>query len=506
MLSAPQVRSLPLLLAVLLLPACATVRPDVNAQMAGVSPVSEDWQASLPAGVSQNADASVSESHSLAGWWQQLNDPLLNQLVTLTLVNNPDMATAALNHRLALLQLGIAGTDNIPDVRASVSGGRSGTSDSMSNSASAGLSASWEVDLWGTMSSEEKSARAGVDQAVAELRDAQVSLIAQTASAYTSLRLAQQNIRVATASIGLRQESYDLARASWQAGLGTELDVMQAKTLLEQSRANLPQYQQARSEAINQLRVLAGGELNSLLPSLQADAELPALPQQLALSLPAETLRQRPDVKANEYALIAQGEAVVQAHNQRFPTFTLTGNLSSSGTNMADVFSADSLVRSIAASISYSLFDSGVLKTNERTQQLKFEQALQTYRTSLLTAQQEVEDALSTLDAAQQQQTSYQQAEASAQLAEELARMQYDAGMLDFNDLLDAQSDLLSARNNRVQNDGALLSDWIQLYRVAGGGWQALADANNAPDAAHNKTDKKTQNHTQETAGGQKQI
>lgn len=462
----PRLPGLSLLMAVLLLPACASVRPDTQAQMASVS---GDWQASMPAGVS------VAENNDLAGWWQQLNDPLLNQLVELTLTNNPDIASALLSHRLALLQLGIAGSDNIPDVRASLSGGRSGTSDSMSNSASAGLSASWEIDLWGNMSSADKAARASVDQAVSELRDAQVSLIAQAATAYTSLRLAQQNIRVAEASIQLRQESYDLARDNYQAGLGTELEVMQAKTLLEQSRATKPQYEQAQNEAINQLRVLAGGQLDALLPQLRNNAELPALPQQLALTLPAETLRQRPDVKAREFALIAQGEAVVQARNQRFPTFTLSGSLTSSGQNVADVFDADSLVRSIAASISYSLFDSGVLKTNEQTQQLKFGQALQTYRTSLLTAQQEVEDALSALNSAQHQQTSYRQAEASAQLAEDLAQMQYDAGMLDFTDLLDAQSSLLTARNNRVQNDGTLLNDWIQLYRVAGGGWQNLS-------------------------------
>lgn len=462
-----QRRVLPLLMVSLLLPACASVRPDSDALMATVD---GDWQSEMPAGVS------VAQSTDLAGWWQQFNDPLLNQLVSLTLANNPDIATAVLNHRLALLSLGIAGADNMPDLSASLSAGESGTRDVSETSFSAGLSASWEVDLWGTMSSEDKAARAGVDQAVSELRDAQVSLIAQTATAYTDLRMAQQNMRVAQANIQLRQESYELARDNYAAGLGTELEVMQAKTLLEQSRASLPEYEQARDEALNLLRLLAGGQLASILPELKKDAALPILPQSMALTLPAEILRQRPDVKADEYALIAQGEAVVQARNQRFPTFTLSGSIKGSSDNLADVFDADSLVRSIAASISYSLFDNGVLKTNERTQSLKFEQALQTYRTSLLTAQQEVENALSALNAVQHQQVSYQQAEASARLAEELAQMQYDAGLLDFNDLLDTQSDLLSAQNDRVQNEGDLLSGWITLYRVAGGGWQQAED------------------------------
>lgn len=466
MFSVPHVRSLPVLLAVLLLPACASVRPDAAASMATVS---GDWQAPLPAGVSaDNATAS-----DLAGWWQQLNEPLLNQLIELTLANNTDMASAVLSHRLALLQLGVADADYLPSLRAGTGVSRSGSSDSMNNSANASLSASWEIDLWGSMNSQQLAASASVDQAAAQLRDARVSLVAQTATAYTSLRLAQQNVQVAQAAIELRQHSYELARSTWQAGLGTELALMQARTLLEQSRASLPQYQQAASAAINQLRVLAGGELDSVLPQLQSTASLPALPQQLVLTLPAETLRQRPDVKASEYALVVQGEAVVQAHNRRFPVLSLSGSLSNSGDNLSDVFSVDGLVRSIAASVSYSLFDSGVLKTNERTQQLKFEQALLSYRSSLLNAQQEVEDALAALVATQQQQVAYQQAEAAAELAGELAQLQYEAGLLGFDDLLDAQSDLLSARNNRVQNDGALLNDWIQLYRAAGGGWQA---------------------------------
>ena len=457
--------SLPLCAAVLLLSACATQPPATGlAQLE----TPQQWQSELPAGVT------VGQNAALADWWQQLQDPLLDQLIEQTLANNPDIDSARVSYRRAQLQLDIAGAGNKPTVGVSTGVKRSGTDADMSTAYSAGLSASWEVDLWGNIASERSSAAAGVEQASAELRDAQVSLIADTASAYTDLRLAQENRQVAEASIAIRQESYDLARWQYEAGLITELEVVQAKTLLDQTRAEKPRYRQAESEAINRLRALVGGRLEELLASLRQSAPLPSLPQQAALALPADTLRQRPDVKAKEYAVLQQAQAVVQAKNQRYPSFTLSGSLSGSDNNYADVFDVDNMIRSLAASLSYTLFDSGVLKTNERTQQLDLEKSLNTYRSTLLTAQQEVENALAALSSAQQQKEAYDQAEASARLAEELARFQYDAGLLDFSKLLDAQSDLLNAQNDRVQNDGALLSDWIQLYRTAGGGWQGL--------------------------------
>lgn len=457
-----------ILLGASFLSACAVQQTssvdDMTADMSG-------WQAPLPEGVASGTDS------SLVSWWQQFQDPQLNQLVQLTLSANPDMESARLSHRLAQVQAGVANADSWPQLTASAGVTNAETNSTDSTTYRAGLSASWELDIWGTGRSEKRAAAASVEQAVHELHAAQVSLIAQVAAAYVDLRQAQHNLAAAEQTIALRQQHYQLARNLYASGMSTELAVMQAKTVLEQARANKPQYQLAQTQALNELRALTANQLGAL--QLQQTAALPALPQQLVLALPAELLRQRPDVKAQEYALIAQGEAVTQAHNQRFPSFTLTGSLVGSDSNAGSIFDADNLVRTIAASLSYSLFDSGVLKTNEQTQQIKFEQALQSYHTSLLTAQQEVEDALAALASAQQQQQSYVQAESSAQMANRLAQMQYDAGMLDFDELLDAQSDLISARNSRVQNDGQLLSDWIQLYRVAGGGWQALNDVSN---------------------------
>jgi len=442
-------------------------KPDIN------STTTTEWQAQLPAGVADNASE---QNRSEAGWWQQIHDPLLQQLMQLTLQNSTDMESARLTYRSAQLTAEIAGVDNLPSLNFStgVTRANSNQQQVMSTSYSGRLSASWEIDLWGSASSEKRAAQAGIAKAESELHGAQVSLMAQTANAYIDLRLAQENLRVANASVDIRKESYDLARFEYQSGMSTELEVMQAKTLLDRAKAELPQYYREQEVAINQLRALSGGKINSLLPALHEAANLPQPPQSFAIGIPAETLRQRPDVKAQEYAVLQSAEAVNQARKARFPSFTLTGTLSDSGDNYADVFDAESVVRSIAASLSYALFDNGVLKNNELSRSIELDQSLNTYRSTILTAQQEVENALTSLSSAQQQQESYQQAENSAQLAEELARFQYDAGMLDFTDLLDTQSSLLEAQSSTVQNRGAILTAWVELYRSAGGGWQQL--------------------------------
>ncbi|MAD47210.1 MAG: hypothetical protein CMI02_08955 [Oceanospirillaceae bacterium] len=466
-----QAFSLALVLSVMV-SGCSVVMPAESLNEAAST--DEQWQSEMPAGVSQEA---MNDASAGARWWQQMHDPLLQRLITMTLNNSPDMESARLTYRRAQLQAEIAGVNNLPSLSVSTGVSRAGSVDTGTRTNYSGsLQASWEVDLWGEASSEKRQAKAAIAQADELLRNARISLMARTANAYTNLRLAQENLRVARAGVDIRSESYDLARFEYQSGIGTELEVMQAKTQLDRAKAELPQYRQTQEEAINQLRALTDGELTTLLSELREQRNLPQPPVNLALNLPAEILRQRPDVKAQEYAVIQQAETVNQARKARFPSFRLSGSLTGSGDNYADVFDADSLVRSVAASLSYALFDNGVLKNNELTQEIELDTALNTYRDTILTAQQEVEDALSSLYTAQQQKASYQQAEDSATLAEQLARYQYDAGMLDFTDLLDTQSALLDARNARVQNEGTILTAWVELYRAAGGGWQTQKD------------------------------
>src|SRR5690606_23959174 len=197
---------------------------------------------------------------------------------------------------------------------------------------------------------------------------------------------------------------------------------------------------QAELQALQQLQALAGGELGALLAALHTTQALPSLTAPAGLSIPAEVLRQRSDVQAQEQAVRAQTEAVVLARDQRYPSLGLSGSLSASGETYSDVFDVGAVVARSAANLALVLFDGGVLKQAVRTQQLQLEQSLLAYRSKLLTAQEEVENAVTRLASTRRQQQSFAQALESAELSARLSAQQFEAGLLSFSELLDAQT------------------------------------------------------------------
>ena len=448
-----------------------------------VATTASAWHTQTPQGVNLDA-ADAAGTSSLATWWQHWQDPLLNQLVQQVLANNPSLASSGISYRLALLQAGVATAGFRPKGNLSTGISASESDNADSTSANAGLNASWEIDLWGSRRAAREQADANVQKSLQELHAAQVSLIAEVVQAYVDLRLAQQNRGLTTESIRLRQQSYDLARWQRQAGLTTELQQAQALTLLRQTESSLPPYEQAELQALQQLQALAGGELGELLAALQTPQSLPSFSAPAGLTIPAEVLRQRPDVQAQEQAVRAQTEAVVLARHQRYPSLGLSGSLSASGETYSDVFDVDAVVARIAANLALVLFDGGVLKQAVRTQQLQLEQSLLAYRSKLLTAQEEVENALTRLASTQRQQQSFAQALASAELSASLSAQQFEAGLLSFSELLDAQTALLNARSALLGNHSNILGSWVQLYRSMGGGWQGLTLPALAFDAA----------------------
>lgn len=473
-ISSSNIKKLPLALLVSALSACSSqpTMPEIQQPTQATQ-----WQTthseSIELQSKDNNQTEESESQQLIGWWQSWQDPVLNELLEKVLQNNPSLNSAGINYQIALLQAGISTAAYRP--RGSASAGVSDPNIEKDNNTihSVGLNVSWELDLWGTRRAERAKAKATSERNLSELHAAQVSLIAQVVQTYVNLRNAQQNKQLVEQAIELRQQSYDLARWQHDAGLTTELQQAQALTLLKQTEASLPSQQRAELEAIQQLQALAGGDISTLLADLKAINELPQA-SELPLEINAEVLRQRPDVQAKELAIKEQNEAIVLARHARYPSFALSGSITSRSQDVSDLFSADSVVASLAANLSYLLFDGGVLRQNIKVQKLRLEQSLENYRSALLTAEQEVTGALTALDSNQRQQTSFQQALSSAELAASLANMQYEYGLLSFTDLLDAQTSLLNSRTSLLNNQTAVLNSWVQLYRSMGGGWQGL--------------------------------
>ncbi len=459
-----------------LLGACAVIRAPEVSLSAPATP--QAWQVIQPARLDLQTDTGAANdaADNLAGWWQALHDPALNELLQAVLTNNPSMQSSGISYRLAELKAGVVNAGYGPKANAGISSSQSSPlgESGHSSSHSLSLSASWELDLWGARSAQRQQAQASVLRAGQEVRAAQVSLLAETVQAYISLRIAQANQQLAAQTIELRAQSHDLVRWEYQAGLKTELEQNQALTLLRQAEAVAPQHEQSRLLALQQLAALLGGESTEALKLLAAPGAVPEFQGPQSLRIPADVLRQRPDVLAQELAVQEQAQSVALARISRLPSFGLSGSIGTSSDLFADIFDVDAAVARLAGSLSALLFDGGVQRSNVKQSRLLLDQALLAYRSKLLTAQQEVEAALTQLETARRQQLSYQQALDAAEQAAELALFQYDAGLLDFSDLLTTQTALISARSSLLGNRSTILGSWIQLYRSLGGGWQNL--------------------------------
>lgn len=407
----------------------------------------------------------------LAGWWQRFDDPTLSALVQQALAANPSVqsAIAALRQSRALVDLARAGYS--PSLSGSASAQRSQRGhDEAQNSFSLGLDASWEPDLFG-------STRAGVSAAEADARamqmslgHVQTSLAAEVALAYIELRQQQARLAIAQANLATQEDTLQIARWRRQAGLVSALDVEQASAAAEQTRAQLPLLQTGEAQARHRLAVLTGrapGELE-----LPTAASVPLPPDDLVMAFPADTLRQRADVRQAEAQVLAAWARVAQAEAAHYPTLRLSGSLGLQALTLGTLTSGGAVLRSVLAGLSLPIFDGGAIDARVRAQQAALEQAHAGYAASVLAALQEVEDALVALQGDRARRTSLQAAAAAAERADALARQQYQAGLIDFNAVLNSQRNLLSAQDAAASVRASLAADHVRLYKALGGGWQ----------------------------------
>lgn len=456
----------------LLLTACAHHRPVDDS--AGVD-VPERWGGNTPAAMQSATD--------LAVWWLRFGDAELSRQVELALEASPTMhsALAAVRQSRALADVATAGL--LPSLTGSAGAGRTHTqAQGGANSFSLGLNASWEPDLWGGTRAGVAAAEADVRAAEMSLANAQVVLAAEVTLAYIDVRNAQARLTIARDSLASQEDTLQIARWRNQAGLVSALDVEQATSQLEQTRATVPQLQTTLAQARHRLAVLTGrtpGELNGL-----DSAPVPLPPDHLALAIPAETLRQRPDVRQSEAQLQAAWARLVKADAARYPSLDLSAMLGLQSVTLGSLTDGASVMRSLAASLSAPLFDGGVIRGNIRAQEAAVEQARAEYRSSVLTALQDVEDALVALDGDRQRHVSLAAAARAAANADELARQQYQAGLVDFSTVLETQRSLLSAQDSATSVRASLATDHVSLYKALGGGWQPVPAASSDSDTS----------------------
>jgi NodT family efflux transporter outer membrane factor (OMF) lipoprotein len=465
----PRLRHAAIAAALAALTGCVTVGPDYSRPP---STANDTWHnggadiATMPA-----------DPATLAQWWQQFNDPVLTTLVERALVASPDIASAQAKLRQARAQRGVQAAQDWPTLDASASGRRSGsrtdTTNTIGNQYSAGFDAAWEVDLFGGRRRALESADASLGAAEADLDNARVSLAAEVATNYISLRTSEAELASTLASLASREETYQLTDWRGQAGIVSLLDVRQAQSSLEQTRASLPALERSIEDSRIALAVLLGTQRANVDTLLRTPGNIPQTWNEIAVGIPADTLRQRPDVRAAERRLAAQTAQIGVAEAARYPNFSLSGSLGVAALTPGGLFSADTITSSILGSLSGNLFDAGRARQNVEIQNAAQAQTLASYQATLTQALADVEGALNGYVKTSERLTALQVAVDVATEAAQLARIQYTAGSVDLLTVLDAQRTELSLQDQLAVARGNRATTVVQLYKAMGGGWQS---------------------------------
>ncbi|MEP7011757.1 MAG: efflux transporter outer membrane subunit [Acidobacteriota bacterium] len=452
--------------ALLALASCA-VGPNYRAPTPAELHAPETWASPLPEGAAAG---------DLSAWWQQLGDPVLTGLIEDSLAASPDLDLARARLREARARRKLAAAGLLPTVDASASASASRSNGSSGEHYDAGFDAAWEPDVFGGGRRSIEAAGADLESSEASLHDTQVSLVAEVALNYVDVRSLQSRIDIAQENLKRQGETLDLTGWRFQAGLVSQLDVDQARAAREQTRAQIPTLQTSLEAAKNRLAVLLGQAPGAIEDRVAESAPIPPVPQQVTVAIPADVLRQRPDVRAAERTLAAQTARIGVAEAARYPNLRLSGSLGVGGISLAALTGGTSLAHSLALSVAETIFDGGRLAQQVEIQKAGEQQALASYRSTVLLALEEVENALVSLARTRERREALRLADESARSAADLARQRYSTGLSDFQTVLDAERTELSTADNLKTTEADLTTALIQLYKALGGGWSASED------------------------------
>ncbi|GHH49202.1 efflux transporter outer membrane subunit [[Pseudomonas] boreopolis] len=471
-------RTLTLALASTLLAGCVTVGPDYVAPLPQATVLPEA------------KDPAFSAESPVGAWWAQFGDPVLEQLVRDAMVANHDLRIAVSRVQEARAVFVERRLDQLPHVTAGGSYDRrheqsaaAGGERVMSETATLGFDAGWELDLFGRQRRAAQAARADLEAEQANLDDAQVTVAAEVARNYFELRGVQKRIEVARTTLDNLRDTQRLTETRWNLGSGSELDVQSSRARLKAIEADIPLLEVAQAQYRRRLAVLLGRAPDSLDETL-APRPTPAYARALALGDSAQLLRQRPDVREAERRLAAATARVGVATADLFPRISLSGFVGFLSGDAASLTRSGSKAWSLTPSISWAAFDFGTVRARLRASKAQADGALAQYEQSVLLALEDTENAM-TAYARQQSRLAIvvEQAEA-ARRAEALAQIRYREGSEDFLTLLDAQRTRLTADDALAQAEASVNVGVVAVYKALGGWRQPQAEEGTASVAS----------------------
>lgn len=460
-----------------LLSACTALGPDFVTPDA---PIQKTWQ-------EQTALARDGEV-DLYKWWAVLDDPILNQLIEAAYKQNLSIQVAGLRVIEARAQLGIATGSQYPQRQRIVGAAEhvnlsenapnfNPTLEDSYNQYAIGFDAAWELDFWGRYRRGIESAEAGLKASVADYDDALVTITAEVARVYVSIRTLQERLRLARNNVKLQTRSLEIATVRFENGLVTELDKQQARSNLAETQASIPALERSIRQARNSLSVLLGitpGQLNEVLTGA---GKIPAPPAEVVAGVPTDLLRRRPDVRRAEQVAASQSALIGVAKADLYPSFSLVGTIGYQSSNThqssgSDLFDSDSVSGSIGPGLSWNIFNYGRIKNNVRSQDARFQQTLVAYQNTVLKAYQETEDAMVAYIKSQQEVIYRQTGAEAATRSARLARLQYRDGAIDFQRVIDAERFMVAQQDRLASTQGDIVLNLIAMYKALGGGWQ----------------------------------
>lgn len=456
-----------ILMASTALSACASMAPDYER---AALPIASSWP--------DGAAAGQTESAADLAWQEVYQDPRLQSVIQMALDQNRDLRVAVLNIEKARAQYRVQRASSWPGVDAGVSGTKSRTPaevagtpsavESESYSASLGVTA-YELDLFGRVRSLNQVALQSYLSTAETRRAVQISLIAETATAWATLAADQDLLTVSRNTLKSSEESLALTRRRQEGGAANLLEVRQAETLVEQARGDLAAAQAQVAQDRNALTLLVGGEPPAdLLP--QGDLRSLAIRHDLPAGIPSDVLARRPDILAAEHDLEGMNANIGAARAAFFPRITLTASTGSASTELSGLFGSGSGAWSFAPAISVPIFDGGANLANLRVAKVDRELAVARYEKAVQTGFREVADALAVQATLNERLNAAARLLIAAQDAERLSRIRYEQGIDSYLVLLDAQ-------RTRYSAEKALVALWLvraqtsaTLYKALGGG------------------------------------
>jgi len=445
-------------------------------------------------------------------WWTVFNDPVLNELIESACQENLTVQIAGLRIMEARAQLGIAFGSQFPQQQQATGGASiNQISKNDPNYAKAdknyaiyqtAFGAVWELDAWGKFRRIVQAGVANLEASIANYDDIVVLLTAEVAGTYVNLRISEERLAVAIQNVEIQKRSLELVENQFNAGAVTQLDVFQARGLLRTTESTTPGFKTDIRQAKNALAVLLGKLPGKIDAIVGKPGHIPRVPVKIAVGIPAELLRRRPDIRLAERQLAAQSARIGVAKADLFPHFTLFGSVGlmsssnvgyeSNNSNFTDLFKTSRFIYSVGPGISWDIFNYGRITNKVRVEDAVFQELAVNYENTVLSAAQEVEDGMTAFLKSQNTVIFLADAVKAYRSAVDLSLIQYREGSVDYQRVIDTQQYLLRSEDQLTSTAGSVDLNLISLYKALGGGWELRKDKDFVPQNIKEEMERRT--------------